>query len=245
MDVNGITRCNADRSQTIPKSLVLALQKRKGRTEWLVSLRAASLTVKTHSQWVSTCLDKWFTWNTQCSGARTFIHMALTRTASCGQSSNMFSLHLWHMKPYGIIYPLGRDHFQTGRFSDTIISCGVLDQEQAETGRKQKRAYVVLKGHVKNFPFLNHLSIWSFFFFKKKDCLLSLSLMSSCCMGCFSLHPFLRWVIMAREGYRLPLGLGLIRASRQVRDLLETIWFRSNCGKPCSQTCGPRTGTQP
>lgn len=61
MDVNGITRCNVDRSQTIPKSLVLALQKRKGRTEWLVSLRAASLTVKMHSQWVSTCLDKWFT----------------------------------------------------------------------------------------------------------------------------------------------------------------------------------------
>lgn len=69
------------------------------------------------------------------------------------------------MKPYGIIYPLGRDHFQTGRFSDTIISCGVLDQEQAETGRKRKGAYVVLKSHVRNFLVLNHLSSWSFLLF--------------------------------------------------------------------------------
>lgn len=165
MDVDGVTQYNAERSQTIPKCLVFALQKKEGRTERFVSLHAASLTIKMHSQWVSTCLDKWFTWNTQRTRARTFIHMALTRTASCGQSSNMFSLHLWHMKPYGIIYPLGRDHFQTGRFSDTIISCGVLDQEQAEIGRKQKGAYVALKSQVKNFLGLNHLSSWSFFFF--------------------------------------------------------------------------------
>lgn len=77
------------------------------------------------------------------------------------------------MKPYGIIYPLGRDHFQTGRFSDTIISCGVLDQEQAEIGRKQKEAYVVLKGHVKNFLVLNNLSSYSFFFFLKSAFYLS------------------------------------------------------------------------
>lgn len=147
----------AEWRQMIHKCRGFALQTKEGWTELLVSLHAASMTIKMHSQWVSTCLDKWFTWNTQCRRARSFIHMALTRIASCGQSSNMFSLHLWHMKPYGIIYPLGRDHFQTGRFSDTIISCGILDQEQAEIDRKQKEAYAVLKSHVKNFLFLNHL----------------------------------------------------------------------------------------
>ena len=40
----------------IPKCLVFALQKKEG----LVLLRVASLTIKMHSQWVSTCLDKWF-----------------------------------------------------------------------------------------------------------------------------------------------------------------------------------------
>lgn len=144
-------------------NVLFELQKKEGCTEWFISVYATSLTIKMHSYWVSTCLDKWFTWNTQCSRAHTLIHMALTRTASCGQSSNMFSLHLWHMKPYGIIYPLGRDHFQTGRFSDTIISCGVPDQEQAEIGRKQKGAYIVLKGHVKNFVFKSSFKLVLFF----------------------------------------------------------------------------------
>lgn len=193
-----------------------------------------------HSQWVSTCLDKWFTWNTQCRRACSFIHMALTRIASCGQSSNMFSLHLWHMKPYGIIYPLGRDHFQTGRFSDTIISCGVLDQEQAEIGRKQKEAYVVLKGHVKNFLVLNNLSSYSFFF---KECLLSLSLMSFCCMGCLPLHPFLQWVIMVQEatGF-LGACVWLGPAGRYV-----TCWKQPLLGvtaeHPVQQISGPRQRT--
>lgn len=215
-----------------------ALQTQEGWTEWLVSLHAASLTIKMHSQWVSTCLDKWFTWNTQCRRSCSFIHMALTRIASCGQSYNMFSLHLWHMKPYGIIYPLGRDHFQTGRFSDTIISCGVLDQEQAEISRKQKEAYVVLKGHVKIFLFLNHLS----FFFFLKECLLSLSLMSFCCMRCPSLHPFLQQVIVAHEATGF-LGVWLGPAGRYV-----TCWKQPLLGvtaeHPVQQINGLRTVIQ-
>lgn len=192
MDVNGVTQCNAEWSKMVAKYLVFSLQKKEGRTEWFISLYAASLTIKPHSQWLSTCLDKWLSWNPQHSRTRTFIHMALTWTASCGQSSNMFSLHLWHMKPYGIIYPLGRDHFQTGRLPDTIISCGVLDQEQAEIGRKQKGAYVVLRGHVKNFLFLNHLSSWSFFA-KESAFYLSVSCHSAAWVAIFSTHSCDEW----------------------------------------------------
>lgn len=165
-----------------------------------------------------------------------FIHMTLTQTASCGQSSSMFSLHLWHMKPYGIIYPLGRDHFQTGRFSGTIISCGILDQNRQET----KRVLCCLKGSCEEFSVFK--SSFKLVPFLKKRVPFISNLNIRLLYGLLFSPPFLWWVIVVHEGYWFPLGL--IRSSRQVHDLLEIILFRSDWCKPFLQTSGPTTGTQ-
>lgn len=60
MDVDGVTQCNAEWSQMIPKCLVFALQKKEGRT--VVSITACcTFDHKNAFPVVGTCLDKWFT----------------------------------------------------------------------------------------------------------------------------------------------------------------------------------------